>query len=300
MLGYIVPDKPELKIREFEIYSGYYCGICRSIGKRHGQIPRLSLSYDSVFLALIIAGLTTDKEQLRFERCIVHPMKKRPTIIRSTAVDFAADMHLLMAYHKLKDDGQDDRNPASLVGARLMKGMYRSLKVQYPDIASAVEIQLGNLSRMEKEGVDLIDRAAEPYALMMGEIFKRAPDYVDGFEEFDQSQLASVGFHLGKWVYTIDALDDIENDIKKKSYNPLLRQFDYEPAIETGGIFRARIAERIEFSLLYCLAEMSRALERLDIRKNRELIENIVFLGLHRKTEEVLKKGRSEGHAESI
>ena len=57
MLGYVKIDKGELKVREYEVYTGYYCGICKSIGKRYGQLPRMALSYDAAFLAVLLASL---------------------------------------------------------------------------------------------------------------------------------------------------------------------------------------------------------------------------------------------------
>ncbi len=301
MLGYIVPEKPELKIREYEIYSGYYCGICKSIGKRHGQIPRMSLSYDSVFLALVSAGLDESKEQMSIERCIVHPRKKRPIILNSFAVDYAADMHLLMVYHKLRDDYSDDRNLAAAAGAVFMKGIYRKITTHYPEISRHIETQLALSSGLEKEKAVSIDRAAEPYARIMEAIFRTCIAVRSEIDEEKQAALGGVGFHLGKWVYTIDAFDDIDENIKNGAFNPLLSQFEYGGAVrETADEFRLRIEERIEFSLLYCLAELAKAFDLLKIERNRELIENIVYLGLHRKTEEVLKKGRTDKNAESI
>ena len=41
MLGYVTIEKNELKVRDYTLYQGYYCGICKSIARRIGQIPRL-------------------------------------------------------------------------------------------------------------------------------------------------------------------------------------------------------------------------------------------------------------------
>ena len=57
MLGYVKIDKGELKVREYEVYCGYYCGICKSIGRRYGQLPRMALSYDAAFLAILLASI---------------------------------------------------------------------------------------------------------------------------------------------------------------------------------------------------------------------------------------------------
>jgi len=128
MLGYIKPDKPELKIKEFEIYSGYYCGICKSISKRYGQLPRLALNYDSVFLAILLAGISSAREQIQIERCFVHPAKKRTIIYDNPEIDYAADILLLLAYYKLKDDYQDEGSKKAAIGSVLMKGTLKKLE----------------------------------------------------------------------------------------------------------------------------------------------------------------------------
>ena len=167
MLGYIKPDKPDLKIKEFEIYSGYYCGICKSIARRYGQLPRLALNYDSVFLAILIAGIDPAREHIKTERCIVHPVQKRTIIYDSKEIDYAADILLLLAYYKLKDDFQDEGSKKAALGAALMKGTYKKLKETSPEKCTYVEEQLKELTRLEKEKCASIDRSAEPFAKLM-------------------------------------------------------------------------------------------------------------------------------------
>ena len=41
MFGYIRPYKPYMRHYEYEIYRSYYCGLCKDMGKRYGQIFRL-------------------------------------------------------------------------------------------------------------------------------------------------------------------------------------------------------------------------------------------------------------------
>jgi hypothetical protein len=53
LFGYITAYKPELKIREWELYQAVYCGLCRSWGETTALF-RMFLSYDFVFLALLI------------------------------------------------------------------------------------------------------------------------------------------------------------------------------------------------------------------------------------------------------
>jgi len=311
MLGYIKPDKPELKFKEFEIYSGYYCGICKSIARRYGQFPRLALSYDSVFLALLIAGISKNREHFKIQRCAVHPAKKRTILYDSVEVDYAADILLLLAYYKLKDDVRDERNVKAALGAALMKGTFKKLLNNVPSQCAYVEERLNELSRLEDEGCPSIDRSAEPFAKLMEEVFdypgrngawdsdaEATPD-IESDSEALSGVLRRIGYHLGKWIYLIDAYDDIEDNLKEKSFNPLILQFEFDPAKETVLDFRTRIRERVERNLVLYLAEIAECCRQLKFEKNQGLIENILYFGLMRKTEEILKKG-TENDAESI
>lgn len=311
MLGYITPDKPELKIKEYEIYRAYYCGICKSIAKRYGQIPRLALSYDSVFLALILAGIHPDPDQIKIERCIVHPFKKRSIAYENSAIDYAADILLLLAYFKLKDDYQDEKKKTAAIGTVLLKNVMKSLTAARKEKTDAVQEQLDMLSKLEKQGCASIDRSAEPFAKLMEEVFDAEHLlYKDpllctehGTADTDQtgksfeklrSIYRKIGYHIGKWIYLIDAYDDIEENSRNKAYNPLILQFEFTPQKESVEEFKNRIKERVERNLVLYLAEIAKCCEQLQFEKNKGLIENILYFGLMRKTEEVLKKGSKD------
>lgn len=303
MLGYVKPDKPDLKIKEFEIYSGYYCGICKSIAKRYGQLPRLTLNYDSVFLAILIAAVDSEREHIETDRCIVHPAKKRTIIYDNAAIDYAADILLLLAYYKLKDDYQDDRSMKAALGVALMKGTFKKLMETAPEKCTYVRDKLKELTQLECEKCPSIDRSAEPFAKLMEEVF----DYPGWKREKNGVELTQifrrVGYHLGKWIYLIDAYDDIEENLKKNSFNPLLIQFEYDPKKETSVVFKERIRDRVETNLVLYLAEIAKSCSHLEFEKNKGLIENILYFGLMRKTEEILHGNMQKGtekNAESI
>ena len=291
MLGYIVPDKPELKIREHVLYSGYYCGICKSVADRYGQIPRIVLNYDSVLLALVIAALFPEKETATTERCPVHPLKKRLIVRETNGIDYAADMMLLLAYFKLMDDRLDEGSAKAAAGMALLRKSYKKLIKTYPEKCGIVQTNLRELHRLETEKCPSIDRAAEPFAKVMEEIFAAEP--LRDKEE-DTFLLRKMGYHIGKWIYLIDAFDDIPENKKNGSYNPLLCGNEAGNPEETTDSFRKRIRPRIEYNLHYYLAELSGAWERLSCEKNKELIDNIVYFGLMRKTEQILEKGTTQ------
>jgi len=296
MLGYVVPDKPELKVREYELYSAYYCGLCKSIEKRYGQLPRMTLNYDSVFLALIISSQDDTKERFTTERCPVHPLKKRLIVHDQKGIDYAADIMLLLAYFKAKDDQQDEGGLKGSATVALLRPYYKKILKSHREKGIMIENCLKDLSVLEQDRCPSLDRAAEPFAKLMEEVF--AAEWFSD-QAIVEAGLRSIGYHIGKWITLIDAFDDLEENLANKNYNPLIAQFG-EPKGENGkDAWRNKIAATTERNLLFYLAAIADAWKSIQTDKNSGLIENIVYLGLLRKTEQILGKGTIE-NAEPI
>ncbi len=271
MLGYVTIEKSELKVREYDLYQAYYCGICKSVGRRIGQIPRMALSYDSVFLALVLSGLTGEKESVQQEHCIVHPVKKRPVAAESSALNYAADMMVILIYHKFLDDWNDDRSFLGFSGKTALGGAYKKLRAVYPKICEKTEESLLRLSQIEKSGSDKLDLYSSAFADLMEVLFT-------GFAPAEKEAriLGQMARQLGSWIYVIDALDDYDEDAKKGSANPL--------RLRRNGL------EGIDDLLYNYLAEVTKAYDLLDIKKNKGIIDNIIFMGMRLRTDAVLKE----------
>ena len=95
-------------------------------------------------------------------------------------------------------------------------------------------------------------------------------------ETGQQRVLKQLGKSLGQWIYAVDALDDWEKDRRDGTYNPL--------------IYRKNGLEGIGDILYNYLAEVAKSYDLLDLKKNREIIENIIFMGLRRRTDLILKE----------
>jgi hypothetical protein len=289
MFGYILPEKPEMKIKEFELFRAYYCGVCKSIGKRYGQLKRLTLNYDSTFLALLLSAVSEKQEELLIhkERCIVHPQKKNAVIKNNAVIDYASDINILLAYLNMRDNWRDERSVVSAAGMIAMRRAYKKICGKYKEKCAIIEKRLEELVLLEKSGCASMDMAAEPFARLMEEVlaFRQLPDY-----ERYEAALKWAGYNIGKWIYILDAYDDLEKDAGKRQYNPLLLQFGYrgEPMEE----FRERIRSRVEFNLTHALGQISKAYELMELKSNAPIVENIIYLGMLRKTEQILK-GRS-------
>lgn len=280
MLGYVTIAKEELKIKEYDIYQGYYCGICKSIGRRFGQLPRMFLSYDAVFLALVIEALMDAGESIKLEHCIVHPASKKQVMKSTPALDYAADVMVLLAYHKCADDWKDEKNPKALAGLSALKGAYKQLKKGYSKMALDIEEALNKLSQLESSKSPSLDLTCDAFGDIMEALFM---GFDAKFLEADHTEIEAtkrvlgvLGRNLGKWIYAIDALDDYHEDQKSGSYNPF--------------IYRKSGLEGCEDLLYNYLANVANAWDLLNIKKNKNLIENIIYLGIRLRTDGVLEK----------
>jgi len=293
MLGYVTTEKQELKLREYEIYRGYYCGVCKSIGKRYGQIPRLALSYDAAFLAMVLASLTSEPDLVSKEHCIIHPIKKN-TAIRNDAIDYAADVMLILTWHKLQDDANDEKKASAKAALTLMKPLYTKIRKTRGILCDTIGENLREMAQLEKDKSNNLDQVAEMFAKILETVFLSGPNLAD---KDAQRVLGRLGYHLGKWIYLMDAWDDLEDNIKTGAYNPLVYRYEYD-GVESTMAFQERIKSTCEWHLLVCCEEMGKALDLLDIKKNIGIIENIVYLGLLRRTEKVLgKEDNSNGES---
>ena len=288
MFGYIAPLKSELKIREFEVYNAYYCAICHAVKRRYGETPRLTLTYDAVFIALLAAGLTGGPAELSYKafRCFNNPAKKRNEVMPSASVDYAADVMVLLAWLSLKD-GKEDRDQGSFfkdamtaAGEAVMRRFGRRAAVSLGGKADVCCECAEEQQSIEAAGTDSIDRAADPTGRLMAELldFTDAPDLkwrLAGAPLPELSQaLRGLGYHLGRYIYIIDAVDDLEKDRKTGAYNPLLLKPETPEALKTViSLDLARLGELAGLLPLAC---------------HNSIIDNIVYLGLHARTDEVL------------
>ncbi|MCX7923940.1 MAG: DUF5685 family protein [Clostridia bacterium] len=295
MFGYILPEKPELKIREFEIFRAYYCGVCKSIAKRHGNILRMTLNYDSTFLALLLSSMLDDKVSIKKERCIAHPTKKSFVIRNNDLIDYASDMNVILAYYNLEDNWRDEKSVLSAAAMLLFKTSYKKLHKKYFEKCDIIEKRLQELSKIEREKCSSMDKAAEPFAKLMEEI---TADKCFCKDSKTEEIMRWIGYNIGKWIYIIDAYDDIEKDIKKKAYNPFIYQYNYLG--EDVDSFKSRIKDKVEFNLTQTLSQIARSFELLNIKNNSGILENIIYMGMLKKTEQILKIGSCRKVEKSI
>lgn len=290
MFGYIVPDKPELKMKEYEMFKAYYCGVCKSMGRSFGPLARMALNYDLVFMGLLWDGLNNKVPKINKEACMVNPLKKKWIVKENQSLDFAADLNVLLTYYKLKDNWLDEHKIGSQAASYLLYYGYRKAKAKNPELDQKIRTALQTLDVLEKQKCASMDAAAEPFANLMKQILR------DGYKGSDSGNIRAlewIGYNLGKWIYLIDAYDDIEKDAKSGSYNPLICQYQYDK-LEPIEVFKSRVRDGAAFNLTHSLGQIVNAAELLTLT-NKPIVDNILYLGLHKKTESILKMNQSVG-----
>lgn len=294
MFGYVEPDKPELKIREFEIFRGYYCSLCKTIGRRYGQVSRISLNYDLTFLYLLLDSIEAVPVLGKRERCIAHPLKKRFVVFSNKIAEYSSDMNIILTYYNLVDKWKDEGNFIGGTGAIVLKRAFKKAKKGNPEKCDRIGEYLRALSELEKSGCHSVDEAAEPFAAMMRELFESGYIKDDG----ERKTLGWLGYNLGRWIYIVDAYDDIEDDLKNKNYNPLIKQYEFDGKDILD--FKNGIREPVNFSLNYTMCEIEKAYLLLGIEKNKGILDNILYSGLIVKTDKVLQGRGKDNDKESI
>ena len=282
MFGYININQPELKIREYTRYRGFYCGLCRSLYENYGITSRLSLSYDITFLVMLLTSLYEPETQESFDRCPAHPIHKHLEL-RNKFSDYGADMNLLCTWYMTEDNILDAKNTKEKLTGNSLSILYhrsfKKLKLKYPGKVERIEELLRQLHQLEAENCTDLDRVAGISGHIIAEIFSPRQD------EWTQP-LRTIGFYLGKFIYLMDAWEDIEKDEKAGNYNPLLSIYNKEDSQQFN-----------ETCLSYMnmvMAECATQFERLPLIEDAEILRNIIYSGIWTRYELVLSKRSSE------
>lgn len=287
MQGSIQPLKTELLVKDFEIYNGYYCGVCKAIEKRYGTLLRPALSYDFAFFALLLASLEDEDEHLGAEHCLLHPVKKKP-VVRGSAVDYAADILILLGREDLRDDITDgDEGPLFAKRAALIpfSVAYKKAAKAHPETAGSIRRTLEDLAVLEEARCGDPDAAAA----LSGKLLRTAAAGYRPDAPMDQKRaLAGFAENIGEWLYLKDALEDYEHDLKRGSYNP------YRFCPNLSGRSAENIRKTCGEALYDRLGKAVLAYELLDIRKNKRILDNILYLGLRKISDEIVNSSFSE------
>ena len=290
MFGYIKPCKPELKIRDFDMYQAAYCGLCRQLGRSFGPFARLSLSYDFTFLCMLGEALCTEPGEISLQRCCFNPLRKVHMCAQSTPLVFSADTAAIMVYYKLRDNMQDS-SLAGRVGWSLLypwaAHVHRKAAKAQPVCDEIMSRWMERQAILEAANTPNVDEACEPTAAAMGAVFRLLSKQEDA-----QRVLERMGYCMGRYIYLCDALDDLESDLKSGGYNPFLLRYKQQNSGSEAAADEAlaKIREDARESLYLSAAEAAKAYALLDIHRFKPVLDNIFECGLRAGVEAILCK----------
>lgn len=273
MFGYVRINKMDLTFREYENYKGYYCGLCRYLKKNHGEISRLGLNYDITFLIILLTSLYKPNTKIIEETCIVSPFKKKKKIINEIT-EYAASMNIILCHHKLEDNLLDDKGIKDILAYNIYKGRLKLAYEKYSKKSEIIKEQMKLLNELEKEESSNIDMVSNTFGEIMGEIFSYKEDQY-------KDDLRRIGFNIGKYIYILDAYEDLEEDYKKGRYNPFSEYINKREDLKT----------RVDKLISISLGLLASSIDKLNLQINRGIIENIVYSGVYLRYKNILNKG---------
>ncbi|SHJ94040.1 DUF5685 family protein [Tepidibacter formicigenes] len=280
MFGYIRINKMELKLREYYTYRGYYCGLCKYLKENFGEISRLSLNYDITFLIILLSSIYELKSIVTRERCIANPIQENLRIINEIT-EYASNMNIILTYNKLNDNLKDDKRIKDYIYYLGYKHVYNKAYNKYKQKSDYINEKLNELSILEKQKCNSIDEMSNIFGYIMAEIFSYKDDK---YKEI----LKSIGFNIGKYIYILDAYEDLDEDYKKKRYNPFIEYMQKKDELKL----------KVENLLLMILSFIEGDIEKLNIKNNKGIIDNIIYSGMYLRFKNMLKG--SEENEKSI
>ena len=269
MFGYVRPSLAKLSEEDKARFGAVYCGLCRALGERYGQAARMILNYDFTFLALLLwpegdAGAV-------HRRCIAHPFAGRDHYPGNPALELAADESVILAWWQIQDALSDPgRGKGKYRAASLaLKSAYRRAAERRPDFDRITRERLARLGELEAARCASLDLPADAFA---GILAAAAADVPDPMKRRVLEQLL---YHLGRWIYLVDAADDLADDFSAGSYNPLIFRYGL-----TGGELTEEAREGLTVSLDHSIRLMAAAYELWDFGVWSPIIRATVYEGL--------------------
>lgn len=278
MFGFIRPVRPELRVKEADRFQQIYCGLCHAIRARYGRFYTLFLSYDMTFYALVIGSGEAQTAPPCRKRCDAHPLTRRDCAQPDAALERAADVSVLLTYHKFRDSLADEKGPKRALAwllCRMGRRAYERARARLPEADAEMVQALEDLQQLECAKCDSMDRAADASARLTA---AAVPHTGDDRERV----LRQMFYHIGRWIYLLDAAQDVAEDLEQENYNPVVLRY----GLHTPDL--TEIRQPLERTLERSLADICMAFDLLDIRRDADLIRNIIFLGMPLVTKQVL------------
>ena len=277
MFGYVFAHRDSLTESQLARYKQYYCGLCRSLRLRHGLVGEATLTYDMTFLVMLLDSLYEPEPTTGQERCLMHPIHVHDYSV-SKYTEYAADLNVALVYYSCLDDWQDDRSLPKLAAAKLLHKKMVQVSAQYSRQCGNIQFCLNRLRQIEQAQDPSPDAAANCFGDLMAELFVVK-------EDIWAPTLRQVGAALGRFIYVMDAVMDLDGDRRSGNYNPMIALADSGQTME----------DFIQI-LTMLISECTTAFEKLPLVQDVEILRNILYTGVWTKLYTALQQDKKDGY----
>ena len=285
MLGYVRAYKPDMKMKDYELYKGIYCSLCRALGRNYSPLAQLFLSYDFALACVLRLAASESGCSFSQKRCPYSPAKKCMICGSKDVFDFCSHAVIITVYYKLLDNLHDKGFFSKIAAALIFPAvalMHKKAAKRAPEIEKAVSEAMKKQAETESKQSPSLDECAHPSAEALGKVFAL------GFDGKTRESLYSIGYMTGRFVYILDAADDLDDDLKKGAFNPFC---NYDV---TTSESRAAFADKIRGMLNLTQSSVLEAFDSLEAKRFYDIIDNILLEGLTNCAERVLAKYGNE------
>ncbi|MBR7163229.1 MAG: hypothetical protein IKD35_04565 [Clostridia bacterium] len=276
MFGYVIPDKENMYIKDFNVFQGYYCGLCRALGKTGGPMTRLCTSYDVTFYSVLLHSIAGVDPKIERKVCGLN-CKKKPMVEVDDLSLKSADVAVLLTYYNVADDIEDGKRSRLPIKWRLNLRKKAASK-RMPEVDKLLKREFGRLSKLEKENSDSIDMVADCTAVVMRDMTRLLVETDENIDLFT--------YNLGRLIYLLDAVDDVLEDSKKGRYNVIVNNFG---KCEDKAEYLEKNQEELGFLLRSTYNRMVESYNKMDIKVGEGVLSNTIYLGLNLQIERLLK-----------
>lgn len=279
MFGYVMVDKANMFMKDFYLYKAFYCGLCKSIGKKYGQFMRFTTNYDITFLNVLYHAVENKEIEISNESCVLNPVQKKSIVKGNDLVENIIDINTIMMHYKCIDDVVDSKSSGKkFLDNTIIKRRYIKSSKKYPKVDEIFKKGYEKLRKLEKENSGSYDMVADCFASMLKNTTKEL------FQDKYTDAIGDLMYSIGKWVYIIDAIDDIDKDYKSKEYNMFLVNYDYKDK-ET---FLKDKHDELDFLIKNVLVTMSDAFDQIKVEKYDGILTNVIWYGIPAQSIDIL------------
>lgn len=279
MFGYLDIEKGTLNDGQRGLWQTFMCGLCFSTKKLYGNYPRMFITNDVNFFNVLFHSVLNYDVQIDNKRCFSHPVKKRSVLRVSELTDRLATANVLLTYWNIYDDVLDDNSAKKKAALKLFKSSYVAARKQFADLDEILSRRYAELQSLEKSDCTSVDRVAHSFAALSQDFCRTV------LKENSNEYIETLCYNVGKWIYLIDALDDVQKDLKKHDYNVFVKSYNITNVKELTNY-----VDEIEFEMYSVLNRIAQAYNDLNLTKYTCILDNALFESIRNKTRDTINK----------